>query len=440
MASIVELLNLSPTMTEGTLVKWKVKEGDTIKSGQIIAEVETDKAVMDHETFDAGVVRKLLVAEGAKVAVGAGLMIVGTKDEDISALVASAGSAPKAAPAAEKPAAPAAKAAGARNAPRSAAAPRTAPAAPAAKVATAPAKTAPPPAAPAAVGSNGHSDRLFASPLARKVAADAGLDIGSPSGTGPSGRIIKRDVDTALAAGPVATATASYTVSGEVQELPVSNVRRIIASRLVESKVTVPHYQLSVDIRAEALLEAQARVRKMYPDVKITVTHFLVKAMALLAMRHPAIRSQWAGDHVRLLPSANITVAVATDDGLITPVLRDVHAKGLLQIVAEMAELVERARKRRVKPEELTGGVQTLSNLGMFPIDFFTAIINPPESSILAVGAVSEKVFVKDGQMSPGKSFSITMSCDHRIIDGAVGAKYLADLKASLEEPYLLLL
>lgn len=433
MASIVELLQLSPTMTEGTLVKWKVKEGDTIKSGQLIAEVETDKAVMDHETFDAGVVLKLLVGEGAKVPVGSGLLIVGKAGEDVSALVASSGAAAKAAPAEKPAAAPAAKAAGARNAPRSAPAP-----APPARVA-APAKSAPPPVAVAAApASNG--ERHVASPLARKVAAEAGLDLGTLSGTGPGGRIIKRDVDTALAAGPVSTGAVSYAVSGEVQELPVSNVRRIIASRLVESKVTVPHYQLSVEIRAEALLEAQARVRKMYPDVKITVTHFLVKAMALLAMRHPAIRTQWAGDHVKLLPSANITVAVATDDGLITPVLRDVHAKGLLQIVAEMAELVERARKRRVKPEELSGGVQTLSNLGMFPIDFFTAIINPPESSILAVGAVSEKVFVKDGQMSPGKSFSITMSCDHRIIDGAVGAKYLADLKASLEEPYLLLL
>ena len=435
MASIVELLQLSPTMTEGTLVKWKVKEGDTIKSGQLIAEVETDKAVMDHETFDAGVVLKLLVGEGAKVPVGSGLLIVGKAGEDVSALVASSGAAAKAAPAEKPAAAPAAKAAGARNAPRSAPAPAPAPPA---RV-SAPAKSAPPPVALAAApASNG--ERHVASPLARKVAAEAGLDLGTLSGTGPGGRIIKRDVDTALAAGPVSTGAASYAVSGEVQELPVSNVRRIIASRLVESKVTVPHYQLSVEIRAEALLEAQARVRKMYPDVKITVTHFLVKAMALLAMRHPAIRTQWAGDHVKLLPSANITVAVATDDGLITPVLRDVHAKGLLQIVAEMAELVERARKRRVKPEELSGGVQTLSNLGMFPIDFFTAIINPPESSILAVGAVSEKVFVKDGQMSPGKSFSITMSCDHRIIDGAVGAKYLADLKASLEEPYLLLL
>lgn len=433
MASIVELLQLSPTMTEGTLVKWKVKEGDTIKSGQLIAEVETDKAVMDHETFDAGVVLKLLVGEGAKVPVGSGLLIVGKAGEDVSALVASSGAAAKAAPAEKPAAAPAAKAAGARNAPRSA----PAPASPA-RVA-APAKSAPPPVGVAAApASNG--ERHVASPLARKVAAEAGLDLGTLSGTGPGGRIIKRDVDTALAAGPVSAGAVSYAVSGEVQELPVSNVRRIIASRLVESKVTVPHYQLSVEIRAEALLEAQARVRKMYPDVKITVTHFLVKAMALLAMRHPAIRTQWAGDHVKLLPSANITVAVATDDGLITPVLRDVHAKGLLQIVAEMAELVERARKRRVKPEELSGGVQTLSNLGMFPIDFFTAIINPPESSILAVGAVSEKVFVKDGQMSPGKSFSITMSCDHRIIDGAVGAKYLADLKASLEEPYLLLL
>lgn len=429
MASFVELLQLSPTMTVGTLVKWKVKEGDSVKSGQIVAEVETDKAVMDHETFDAGVVRKLLVPEGAKLPIGTKIMIVGKADEDISALVAEAGNAPAAAAsAAPAPAKPAPVAASARKAPAPAA-PR--PAAPVVAPKPAPVAVAPVPA------SNG--GRLVASPLARKLAGEAGLDLHRVHGTGPAGRIIKRDVETALASGG-AVSPAHAAPAGETIILPMTNVRRIIAERLIESKVTIPHYQLGVEVRAEALIEAQARVRKMHPDVKVTITHFLVKAMAMLAMRHQPIRTQWGGDHLRVLPSANISVAVATDDGLVTPVLRGVESKGLLQIVAEMAELIDRARQRRLKPEEMSGGCQTLSNLGMYPIDFFTAIINPPESSILAVGTTQEKVFVEEGQMKPGRSFSITMSCDHRIIDGAVGARYLADLKASLEEPLLLLL
>lgn len=433
MASFVELLQLSPTMSVGTLVKWKVKEGESVKSGQIIAEVETDKAVMDHETFDAGVVRKLLVAEGAKLPIGTKIMIVGKADEDISAMLAEAASAaPAAAPAAAaKPAAPAP------------AAKRAAPAAPARAASPAPAVK---PAAPVVVAASAppapvsNGGRLVASPLARKLAGEAGLDLHRVHGTGPAGRIIKRDVETALASGGAPMAAGAAAPVGETLILPMTNVRRIIADRLLESKVTIPHYQLSVEVRAEALIEAQARVRRMHPDVKITITHFLVKAMAMLAMRHQAIRTQWGGDHLRVLPGANISVAVATDDGLVTPVVRGVESKGLLQIVSEMAELVDRARQRRLKPEEMSGGCQTLSNLGMFPIDFFTAIINPPESSILAVGTTQEKVFVQDGQMKPGKSFSITMSCDHRVIDGAVGARYLADLKASLEEPLLLLL
>ncbi|MDX2175585.1 MAG: dihydrolipoamide acetyltransferase family protein [Candidatus Sumerlaeia bacterium] len=448
MASIVELLQLSPTMSEGTLVKWKVKEGDTIKVNQIIAEVETDKAVMEHETFEAGVIRKLVAKEGSKIPVGSALAIVGKADEDISELLAkvtagggAAAEAPK-----EAPKAPAAPASGGRN--RAPAPAPAKPAAPAPKAAPAPApKAAPaPPPAPAAAKAANGSGRVVASPLAKKLAKEAGVDLASVAGSGPSGRIIKRDVETALAAAPAASAPAAaftaynFQVGGEVEELPLSNVRRIIAQRLVESKTQVPHFQLDVVVRAERLIEAQRKIREAYKDVKVTPTHFLVKAMAQLAMRHPEIRTQWAGDKLRRLPSAHISVAVAAPDGLVTPVLRDVQAKGLLQIVSEMAEIVGRARERRLKPEEMTGGVQTISNLGMYPISFFTAIINPPESSILAIGAVEDRVFVEDGKMVPGKAFSITMSCDHRVIDGAVGAKYLADLKATLEDPFLLVL
>jgi pyruvate dehydrogenase E2 component (dihydrolipoamide acetyltransferase) len=292
------------------------------------------------------------------------------------------------------------------------------------------------PARPAAARSNG--GRVFVSPLARRMAADGGVDLAALQGSGPGGRIIKRDVEAALAA-PAPAATAAAAPAGEVTEIPISSVRRIIAQRLVESKVTVPHFQLDVVVRAERILEALERMKAAYPDTKITMTHFLVKAMAVLAMRHQPIRTQWADTHLRVLPGAHISVAVATDDGLVVPVLRDVHAKSMLQIARELGELVGRARERRLKPEEMTGGVQTLSNLGMFPIHFFTAIINPPESSILAVGTTEDRVFVENGEIKPGKAFTITMSCDHRVIDGAVGAAYLKDLKAALEEPLLLL-
>jgi pyruvate dehydrogenase E2 component (dihydrolipoamide acetyltransferase) len=436
MARFVELLQLSPTMSEGTLVKWRFKEGDDIKAGEMIAEVETDKAVMDHETLEGGHILKLLVKEGERLPVGKPIAIVGKKGEDISGMLAGGGAPAPAAPP------PPAEATAPAPAPKPAApAPAPKPAAPAPKPAPAPAAkpaavAVAAPARPAAARSNG--GRVFVSPLARRMAADGGVDLAALQGSGPGGRIIKRDVEAALAA-PAPAATAAAAPAGEVTEIPISSVRRIIAQRLVESKVTVPHFQLDVVVRAERILEALERMKAAYPDTKITMTHFLVKAMAVLAMRHQPIRTQWADTHLRVLPGAHISVAVATDDGLVVPVLRDVHAKSMLQIARELGELVGRARERRLKPEEMTGGVQTLSNLGMFPIHFFTAIINPPESSILAVGTTEDRVFVENGEIKPGKAFTITMSCDHRVIDGAVGAAYLKDLKAALEEPLLLL-
>lgn len=438
MAVKVELLQLSPTMSEGTVVKWLVKEGDTVKVGQFIAEIETDKAVMEHETFDAGTVLKILAPAGSKVPVGSPIAILGTKGEDISSLASSGGNGSSAKSAAPPKAEPA-KAADPADASAAATEPAAgkAPAAPsAAKPAAPAAKPAAPAAAPAA---RSDSERVKSSPLARRIAQDSGLAIEQIPGTGPDGRIIRRDVEAAMAGG-AKSAIAPVTVSGEVQTLPVSNIRRIIAARLVESKVTIPHFQLDIEVRAERLLSLVEQIRAQYPDVKVTLTHLLIKAMGNLAWRHLEIRTQWAGDSLRILPSCGISVAVATDEGLITVVVKDVQAKGLLHLATETKELFGRARERRLKPDEMSGGVQTISNLGMFPIHFFTAIINPPESSILAIGAIEDRPVVEKGAIVPGKVFTITMSCDHRVIDGAVGAAYLKDLKASLEEPAMLLL
>ncbi len=425
MASAVNLLQLSPTMTEGTLVKWLVKEGDAVTSGQAIAEIETDKAVMEQESFEDGTVLKILVNAGARMPVGSLMMVTGEKGEDIASILASASAPAAPEPEPAKKEAPAA----AKPAPAPAAAPAAKPVAP------------PPAASPAAKAANGASGgRVAASPLARKMAQDAGIELSDLAGSGPSGRIVKSDIEAALAAPRAAASSPSWVVSGEVEELPVSGMRQTIARRLIESKTTVPHFQLTVEVRGERLLEAVAQIKELDADAKVTVTHFLIKAMASAAMRHRAIRSQWAGNTMRVLPSAHITVAVAIEDGLVTPVIRDAHTKGVMQLSSELRDLAKRARDRKLTMEDMSGGVQTLSNLGMFGIHQFAAIINPPESSILAVGAMEDRPVVEKGAVVPGKVFTLTMSCDHRVIDGAVGAQYLGDLKRSLENPALMML
>jgi len=412
-------------MTEGTLVKWLVKEGDAVTSGQAIAEIETDKAVMEQESFEDGTVLKILVNAGARMPVGSLMMVTGEKGEDIASILASASAPAAPEPEPAKKEAPAA----AKPAPAPAAAPAAKPVAP------------PPAASPAAKAANRASGgRVAASPLARKMAQDAGIELSDLAGSGPSRRIVKSDIEAALAAPRAAASSPSWVVSGEVEELPVSGMRQTIARRLIESKTTVPHFQLTVEVRGERLLEAVAQIKELDADAKVTVTHFLIKAMASAAMRHRAIRSQWAGNTMRVLPSAHITVAVAIEDGLVTPVIRDAHTKGVMQLSSELRDLAKRARDRKLTMEDMSGGVQTLSNLGMFGIHQFAAIINPPESSILAVGAMEDRPVVEKGAVVPGKVFTLTMSCDHRVIDGAVGAQYLGDLKRSLENPALMML
>lgn len=423
MATAVNLLQLSPTMSEGTVVKWLVKEGDEVSSGTPIAEVETDKAVMEQESFEDGKVLKILVKEGEKVAVGSLLMVTGEPGEDYSALLGGGAAKPAvaAAPVAAKPE------------PKAAPAPVSAPApAPAAKPAAAPV----PSAAPAG--------RVIASPLARKIAKDAGLDLNGVSGSGPNGRIIRRDVETALSGAPssatAAPVASSYSAPASAERIAVSGMRAVIAKRLIESKTTIPHFQLTVDVRGERLLDGVARIKAAHPDAKVTVTHFIIKAMAVVAMRHRAVRSQWAGDAINVLPSAHISVAVAIEDGLVTPVIRDAQAKGVLQIAQDLRDLASKARDRKLGAADMSGGVQTLSNLGMFGISQFNAIINPPESSILAVGGMEDRPVVENGQLVAGKVMTITLSADHRVMDGAVAAQYLQDLKLALEDPLMMLL
>jgi pyruvate dehydrogenase E2 component (dihydrolipoamide acetyltransferase) len=418
-------------MTEGTVVKWLVKEGDEVSSGTPIAEIETDKAVMEQESFEDGTVLKITVKEGVKVAVGALMMVTGEKGEDISAMLGGGEAKPAAAKGAAAPAA-AKGAAPAAAAPAAAATPAAAAPAPVVDI------VGPPPI-----------DRVVASPLARKMAKDAGLDLAVVSGTGPNGRVVRRDIESVLTTAPAASAPAAAAkpaaaavapIVAEAERVALSGMRQTIARRLVESKTTIPHFQLTIDVRGERLLEAVARIKQNYPDAKVTVTHFLIKAMATTAMRHKAIRTQWGGDAVQILPGASISVAVAIEDGLVTPVLRDVHSKGVLRIAEELRELAGKARERKLSVADMSGGVQTLSNLGMFGIHQFNAIVNPPESSILAVGAMEDRPVVDNGAIVPGKVMTITMSADHRIIDGAVGAAYLQDLKKALEDPLMMLL
>ena len=436
---------LSPTMTEGTLAKWHVKEGDEIASGDILAEIETDKATMEVEAIDEGIVGKLFVAEGAE-GVPVNQVIAGLLEEgeDASAIDAAAGAAPAAPP------------------PAAAEAPPPAAEAPSASPAVAPA--AAPAAAPVVDGA-----RLFASPLARRMAAQAGLDIARVSGSGPHGRVVKRDIEAALASGSaagaplaeaapaVATAPAPSPASAgpgaqQMADLlgmayrlePATNMRKTIARRLTEAKQTVPHFYLTVDCELDNLLglrkDLNARGEKS-GDYKLSVNDFVIRAVALALGQVPAANASWddAGG-ILYYEKADVSVAVATPNGLITPVIKDAGAKGLAAISGEMKDLAGRARDGKLKPEEYQGGGFSISNLGMFGVKDFAAIINPPQGCILAVGAGEPRPVVKDGALAVATVMSCTLSVDHRVVDGAVGAQFLAAFKRLVEEPLTMLL
>jgi pyruvate dehydrogenase E2 component (dihydrolipoamide acetyltransferase) len=420
MATKVFMEALSPTMEEGRLVNWLKQEGDAVKQGDVLAEVETDKAVMELAARGEGILRKQLVAAGTTAAVGTLVGIIAAAGEDIAALLG--GAAPTAATPAPAPASPAAPAAA------------VAPAAPA------PAAAAPTPAAPTAP-----AGRVLASPLARRLAGDTGVDLGAVHGSGPGGRIVKRDIEAAMAAGPVATPTAragapARTGAGFRDE-PLTQIRKTIARRLSESIGPIPTFYLTAEFDLTRAAEMRAAAAELGDAYKFSFNDLILKATATALTKHPDVNAHWLGDRIRYFESVHLGMAVATDDGLIVPVIFDADAKGMGAISAEAKTLAKKARERKLKPEEFTGSTFSVSNLGMMQIDQFTAIINPPEVGILAVGAIEDKVQVAaDGGFEVRKKLRVTMSCDHRVIDGAVGAAFLQTLRRLVENPLLLAL
>ena len=436
MATEIQLPALSPTMTEGKILKWLKKEGDSISSGEAIAEVETDKSNLEVEAFDDGVLLKIIVPEGETGKVGAPIAVIGQKGEKVEA------SAPKAAPA------PAPAAAPPKPAPKPAAAPQPEERAqkPAGPAQVVPIRRAEEPV-PAASEDNG---RLRASPLAKRMAREEGLDLAGVQGSGPSGRIVKRDVEAAMgqAGQPAAVAKApaaprpapaAVPMFGrrEPEVIAISGMRKIISQRMAEVKPGVPHFYVTVDIEMEEA--AKVREQAKAAEVKVSFNDLIVKAAAMALRRQPKVNVSLQGDRILQFHTADVGIAVAIEDGLITPVIRDADQKSLGTIAAEARELAERARRKALKPEEYAGGSITVSNLGMFGVDNFIAVINPPQASIVAVGAVAEKPVVRDGKVVVRKMMSATFSGDHRIVDGALGAQYLQELKALLEQPTRLL-
>ena len=422
MANIIEMPKLSDTMTVGTLAKWLKKEGDVVKAGDMLAEVETDKATMELECFFDGTILKIYAPGGSQVALGAPLCAIGKPGEAAPA------------PAPKAPAAPAA--ASPAPAPAPAPAPVAAPA-PAAVVAPAPT----PAPAPVAAG------RIKATPLARKVAAAKGIDLARVQGSGPGGRIRRADVLAAAAAPAPAAARAAATVlaKGPIQEeraVAVSNMRGAIARRLLESKTQLPHFYVEIEIDAAPLttLREQLNAALEGEGVKLSVNDFILKASAEALRRVPQVNASWEGNQIRYFAAAHVSFAVAIEDGLITPVVRDAHLKSIFAISAEAKALGKRAKEKKLAPAEFTGGTFCVSNLGMMGIPRFSAIINPPNAAILAVGAAVRKPVVRGDRIEIGQTLTVTLSCDHRVVDGAVGAQYLNALKSLLESPALLLL
>jgi len=410
MASKVLMEALSPTMEEGRLVEWKKNEGDAVRPGDVIAEVETDKAVMELVARAEGVLLKQLVPAGTTVAVAKLVGVIGQPGEDISALI---GGAPAAAPAPKPVPAPLAA---------------TAPAA----------STAPLPSSPAAPPPPPSGGRTKASPLARKVAKERGLDLGTLAGSGPEGRIVLRDLERAPAVGAAAPASAAAG-AGSYRDVPLTQIRKTIAKRLAQSIGPIPTFYLTAEVDMDRTWEAREELNRRGGDTaKISFNDIVLKATAAALRAHPACNAWWQDDRIRYWNEVHLSVAVAVEDGLITPVVRHADRKSLREISAEVKDLAGRARERRLKPEEYTGGTFSVSNLGMFDIEHFTAIINPPEAGILAIGSIVEQPVVKGGAVVPGRRLRLTMSCDHRVIDGATGAAFLRTLKGMLENPLAL--
>jgi pyruvate dehydrogenase E2 component (dihydrolipoamide acetyltransferase) len=429
MANIIEMPKLSDTMTVGTLVKWLKKEGDAVKTGDILAEVETDKATMELESFFDGTLLSIFIPAGSQVPIGAALCAVGKPGEKVSAPEAPAPASAPAAVAVDPPPPPAE--------------------APAPPPAQAPA-SAPVSKAPSAAATTDTAGRVKISPLARKLAAEKGVDPSGVTGSGTGGRIVRADILSAKTGGTKRASApfaggAALGSKGPVQEerlVPVSNIRGTIARRLLESKTQIPHYYLDIELDAGPLLELRAELNAALEDegVKLSVNDFILKASAEALRRVPAVNCSWEGASIRHHSAAHVSFAVAIEDGLITPVIRDAHLKTIFAISAEAKPLGKRAKEKKLAPEEFTGGTFCVSNLGMMGIDRFSAIINPPNAAILAVGTTVRKPVVKNDSIVIGQRMTLTLSADHRVVDGAVGATFLAAIKDLLEKPALLLL
>ncbi|MEN8695895.1 MAG: pyruvate dehydrogenase complex dihydrolipoamide acetyltransferase [Bacteroidia bacterium] len=407
MAVAIKLPRMSDTMEEGTIVSWFVKLGDTVKSSEMIADVETDKATMELENFEKGEVLYLL-EEGATVPVETVIAVIGKKGEDFQDLLKAAPAAAEEAPAAEVK--------------DSASVPVAAPSAPATTAPVAPA---------ASTSSNG---RVFASPLAKSMAEEKGIDLSLVAGSGDNGRIIKKDIENYV---PSAASTAAVGVES-FEDVPVSQMRKTIAKRLAESKFSAPHFYLTKEIKMDAVLAARKRMNE-YTESRISINDIIVKAAAVALKSHPNINSSWLGDRIRRNHHVHIGVAVAIDDGLLVPVVRFADSKSLSQIGAEVRDLAGKAKTKELKPQDWEGNTFTISNLGAFGIDEFTAIVNPPDACILAIGSSKETIIVENGEMRPGHVMKVTLSCDHRAVDGVTGANFLKTFAELLEEPVRLL-
>ncbi len=427
MATKVMMEALSPTMEEGRLVKWVKNVGDAVKTGDTIGEVETDKAIMELVARGDGVLRAQLVTEGTTAPVGTVIGVIAAADEDIAALTG----------------APPVAAAPVAAAPVAAAAPAT-PAAP----------------APAPAPALAPAGPVRSSPLARRMAAEKGVNIGTIHGSGPGGRVIRRDIEGAAASAPVAASAApvanaplaassskaaptavatAIQIDGEFKDVALTQMRKTIARRLSESIGPVPTFYLTSEIDMTKVGQLREQMVANGEQYKVSVNDIIIKAVAIALTRHPECNAHWMTDHIRYFSAAHVGMAVATDDGLIVPVIRDAQLKGLGQIGKEARELAKKARERKLQPAEFSGSTFSVSNLGMFGIDQFTAIINPPEAAILAVGATETKPVWENGQFVPRQRLRVTLSCDHRVIDGAVGAKFLHTLRGLLEAPMMML-
>ena len=435
MATRVIMPKLSPTMEEGQISRWLKKEGDKVSMGEPLAEIDTDKATMEMQALANGVLRKILINEGQSAPLGQTIAVIGEPDEDIASLVS------------EAPAAPPKQEQKKEEPPPPKQEQQPAPPQPQAKAAAAAAGTIDNGRQPQAAASD--SARLLVSPLAARMAAEAGLDLRSLQGSGPGGRIIKKDIEAALTqpkAAPAAQAFPRAVEPGRFQQAaasgyrdePASEIRKVIAKRLVTSLGPVPHFFLTTEIEMDRAAEMRSGINALDPDLKISINDIIIKVTAAALMQHPEVNASFQEKFVRYYEHADMGVAVAIEDGLITPVVRSADQKSLSEIAAEVRELAGRARSRKLKPEEYTGASFSISNLGMFGIDEFTAVINPPEGAILAVGAMSAKPVVRENEIVIRQMMRVTMSCDHRVIDGATGAKFLQTFKKILENPLYL--